>query len=122
MIQAKAISVLVACALSATGSLAQEAIYVSPQPFVAEGPLPIPRASLELRKGKPVAEQLQAYGKRAGWDVVWEAPDYAVERDLTINGDFETALVEFLKGANEAGVNVRAVFYRGNKVVRVTEF
>lgn len=88
---------------------------------VAAPPAPAP-ASLELRKGKPVFDQLRAYGKETGWDLVWEAPVYVVDRDMVVPGDFEAAVADFLKGANEAGTRMRAVFYRGNKTVRISEF
>lgn len=106
----------------AAAAAAQQAIAVSAQPFPGTTVLPIAPPALEMRKGKPVSEQLRAHGQRAEWDVVWEAPDYMLDRDMTIPGDFESAITHLLKGANEAGASVRAVFYRGNKVVRISEF
>jgi hypothetical protein len=81
-----------------------------------------PAASIELEKGKRVDDQLRSYGKRSGWDLVWQAPDYVLDKNMVIEGDFESAVLFFLKGANEAGTRLRAVFYRGNKTVRVMEF
>jgi hypothetical protein len=100
------------------------------KPFVEALPLvpftpPPPRPeqlALVLRKGEPVFEELRAHGQRNGWDVVWEAPTYLVERDMVVPGEFEAALEAFLKGANEAGTRIRAVFYRGNRTVRVSEY
>lgn len=85
-------------------------------------PAPPEKTSLVLHKGKPVVEDLRAYGQRTGWDLVWEAPTYLAERDVVVPGTFESALETFLKGANEAGTRIRAVFYRGNKTVRVSEY
>lgn len=85
-------------------------------------PAPPEQTSLVLRKGKPVVDELRAYGQRTGWDLVWEAPTYLAERDMVVPGTFESALEAFLKGANEAGTRFRAVFYRGNKTVRVSEY
>lgn len=83
-------------------------------------------APLELRKGKPVFEQLRVYGKQTGWDLVWggagEAPLYVLDRDWSGPPDFEAAIAHFLNGVNEAGIRLRATFYRGNKTVRVSEF
>lgn len=82
----------------------------------------VPAASFEIKKGKRVDEQLRAYGSRSGWDLVWQAPEYVLDQNMTIQGDFESSVLFFLNGANEAGARLRAVFYRGNKTVRVTEF
>lgn len=91
--------------------------------LVPRSPPPLPEElSLVLRKGRPVVDGLRAYGQKTGWDLVWEAPSYVAERDLVVPGDFESALASFLKGANEAGTRIRAVFYRGNKTVRVSEY
>lgn len=85
-------------------------------------PVPPEETSLVLHRGKPVVDELRAYGQRTGWDLVWEAPTYLAERDMVVPGTFEGALETFLKGANEAGTRIRAVFYRGNKTVRVSEY
>lgn len=85
-------------------------------------PLPVTVASFEIEKGKRVDEQLRSYGKRSGWDLVWQAPDFVLDQNMTIPGDFESSVLFFLRGANESGARLRAVFYRGNKTVRVTEF
>lgn len=90
-------------------------------PFAPPAPPPPPE-ELVLHKGKPVVDELRAYGQRTGWDLVWEAPTYLAERDMVVPGTFEGALETFLKGANEAGTRMRAVFYRGNKTVRVSEY
>lgn len=81
-----------------------------------------PTVVLELRKGKPIHEQLRAYGKQSGWELAWEAPEYVSPRDITVTGEFEAAIKQFLEGVNEAGTRMRATFYRGNKIVRVSEF
>ena len=94
----------------------------SMQAVAAPAAKPAAEAFLELRKGKPVFEALRAHGKETGWDLIWDAPVYVAERDIVVPGDFETALVAFLKGSNEAGTRMRATFYRGNKTVRITEF
>lgn len=90
-------------------------------PVVVDAPAaPIP--TFELVKGKRVDDQLRAFGKRSGWDLDWHAPEYVLDRNMVIQGDFEQAVLFFLKGTNEAGSRLRAVFYRGNKTVRVLEF
>lgn len=92
-------------------------------PFTpAHAPALTGEVSLVLQKGRPVMDGLRAYGQKTGWDLVWEAPAYVAERDMVVPGDFEAAVESFLKGANEAGTRIRAVFYRGNKTVRVSEY
>ncbi len=78
--------------------------------------------AFQLEKGKRVDEQLLAFGRKAGWTLVWQAPDYVLDQSMVLPGDFEASVVAFLQGANEAGIRLRATFYRGNKTVRVTEF
>lgn len=88
--------------------------------MAAVPPAPVP--TFELVRGKRVDEQLRDFGKRSGWDLIWQAPDFVLDQNMVIQGDFEPAVLFFLKGTNEAGSRLRAVFYRGNKTVRVTEF
>lgn len=90
-------------------------------PVVAAAP-PAAVPTFELVRGKRVDEQLRDFGKRSGWDLIWQAPDFVLDQNMVIQGEFETAVLFFLKGTNEAGSRLRAVFYRGNKTVRVTEF
>ncbi len=98
---------------------AAEALPVVP---FAPPPPPVEEVLLVLRKGKPVFDELRAYGQRKGWDLIWEAPVYVAGSDMVVPGEFEAAIETFLKGANEAGTRIRAVFYRGNKTVRVSEY
>ncbi len=95
----------------------------SPTQGQALAALPLaPLPTFQLEKGKRVDEQLLTYGRKAGWTLVWQAPDYVLDQSMILQGDFEASVVAFLQGANEAGIRLRATFYRGNKTVRVTEF
>lgn len=102
--------------IASLGTKPIETAVATPTPAV------VVQASFELVKGKRVDDQLRAYGKRSGWDLIWQAPEYVLDQNMTIQGDFESSVLFFLNGANEAGARLRAVFYRGNKTVRVTEF
>ena len=75
----------------------------------------------QIEKAKKIDQQLDSFAKQAGWTLVWNAPDYVLDQPMVLRGDFESALIAFLNGANEAGFRLRAVFYRGNKTVRITE-
>ncbi|MDI1236339.1 MAG: TcpQ domain-containing protein [Polaromonas sp.] len=135
---------LLTVASCATLMAGAQTIQVSNEPFVDKPVLPfaapnqpgaaskvapvataVPQAPIptfELVRGKRVDEQLRDFGKRSGWDLIWQAPDFVLDQNMVIQGEFETAVLFFLKGTNEAGSRLRAVFYRGNKTVRVTEF
>lgn len=107
----------------ASGVTAKPVIAPIAEPKTAVvAPAPAPAPSFELKKGKSVESQLLEFGKQSGWDLIWQAPEYVVDRNMMIQGNFENAVLSFLNGANEAGTRLRAVFYRGNKTVRVTEF
>ena len=82
----------------------------------------IVKAPLELKPNSPVDEQFRQFATRSGWNLMWQAPEYVLDHKTTIAGDFESALATFLKSANESGVRLRAMFFRGNKTVRVEEF
>lgn len=102
-----------------------EALAVTPVVAAVVTPVvvaPPPEPLFELEKGKSVEAQLRAYGKRAGWDLFWQAPEYVLDQNTTLASDFESSVIFFLKGTNEAGAHLQAVFYRGNKTVRITEF
>jgi len=110
-----------AATAAATAATAEAPLFSFVEPVPPPVPAPI-APTLKLEKGKRVDKQLLAYGKETGWDIDWQAPEFVLDKDMLIPGDFESALVFFLKGANEAGSRLRAVFYRGNKTVRVMEF
>ena len=76
---------------------------------------------LVIRQGHSVDEELRAYARPAGWDLIWEAGAYVAERELVVAGGFEAAVESLLQGVNESGIRMRAVFYRGNRTVRVWE-
>ncbi|MGI4846679.1 MAG: toxin co-regulated pilus biosynthesis Q family protein [Janthinobacterium lividum] len=63
---------------------------------------------------------LARWASAAGWQLVWELPvDYAVETRTVLPGSFEDAVGAVAKSMEGAEVPMKAVFYRGNKVLRV---
>ena len=76
----------------------------------------------QLFPGKGVSLQIQDIATASGWDVLWEASDFSLEKKLTLSGDFKQALTTLVEAANSSGTHLRATFYRGNKTVRVQEF
>lgn len=91
---------------------------VAAPPVAAASSAPL---QLVIRQGHSVDEELRAYARPAGWDLVWEAGPYVAERELVVAGGFEAAVASLLQGVNESGIRMRAVFYRGNHTVRVWE-
>lgn len=56
----------------------------------------------------------------AGWQLRWELPvDYAVEARTTVPGTFEEAVETVARSMETAEVPMKAIFYRGNKVLRI---
>ncbi len=56
----------------------------------------------------------------AGWQLSWEAPvDYAIDARATLTGSLESAVEAVVKSLFKVDVPVKAIFYRGNKVLRV---
>lgn len=77
---------------------------------------------IDLVKGKSIDQQFSRYATLTGWVLQWDASEYVLDNNHSIQGDFETALTTFLQATNESGSRLRATFYRGNKTVRVQEF
>lgn len=91
---------------------------------VAAPPAPPPPPpvveTMRLVKGKRIDEQLIELARKDGWTMYWNASEFILDQDAVMTGGFEMALTNFLRGANEAGAQLRADFYRGNKTVRIT--
>jgi len=58
----------------------------------------------------------------AGWQLVWELPvDYAIEAKTTVPGTFEEAIETVVRSMETAEIPMKAIFYRGNKVLRIVQ-
>jgi Toxin co-regulated pilus biosynthesis protein Q len=82
----------------------------------------IPTGFIELVKGKAVDRQFSEFAKLSGWTLIWDAPEFILDHNAVIKGEFVEAMSTFLKNTNESGSRLRPVFYHGNKTVRVQEF
>jgi hypothetical protein len=100
-----------------TGSSALDDVIGERMPPPKPEPVPF-----RLVKGFSVEEQLRVFAKAGGWDLAWQAPTWIVERDVQLTTDIDSSVAVLLKGANEAGTKLRAIFYRGNKTILITEF
>lgn len=82
-------------------------------------PAPKPMAALDVKK--TISAQMFTLAEAAGWRLIWDAPDFKLDVPVSISGDFMEAIMAVIDSANTAGARLRADFYRGNKIVRVTE-
>ncbi|WP_230411602.1 toxin co-regulated pilus biosynthesis Q family protein [Collimonas humicola] len=56
----------------------------------------------------------------AGWQLSWElSVDYAVEARTAVPGSFEEAVETVAKSMEGAEIPMKAIFYKGNKVLRI---
>ncbi|MEN3291433.1 MAG: hypothetical protein V7642_686 [Burkholderiales bacterium] len=63
---------------------------------------------------------LARWATSAGWQLVWELQvDYPVETRATLHGTFDEVVGMVAKSLEGSGVPVQAVFYAGNKVLRL---
>ncbi|WP_292933255.1 toxin co-regulated pilus biosynthesis Q family protein [Noviherbaspirillum sp.] len=63
---------------------------------------------------------LARWSAQAGWQLSWELPvDYTVEARTAIPGTFEEAVEAVAKSMSTAEIPLKAIFYKGNKVLRI---
>jgi Toxin co-regulated pilus biosynthesis protein Q len=63
---------------------------------------------------------LERWSQEAGWRLLWElGVDYRLDAPSTINGTFEEAVSTVVANMDRAEVPPKAIFYRGNHVLRV---
>ncbi|HEY0846348.1 MAG TPA: toxin co-regulated pilus biosynthesis Q family protein, partial [Noviherbaspirillum sp.] len=88
-----------------------------PSPEPAPPPAPAWQVSLEDRTVKNV---IARWSQRAGWQLNWEIGyDYPVLATAAINGTFEEAVESLVKSVGYSDAPITAVFYTGNRVIRV---
>lgn len=94
----------------------------------------LPLSGLPLGAAAPVADSwhialndrtlngaLSRWAAVAGWQLLWEMPvDYAVQANTTIPGKFEEAVALVVISMESAEIPMKAAFYQGNKVLRIT--
>ncbi|NRR33757.1 TcpQ domain-containing protein [Oxalobacteraceae bacterium] len=63
---------------------------------------------------------LARWAAKAGWQLVWELPvDYAVDSRTVVSGTFQQAVGLVAQGMAGAEIPLKAIFYAGNKVLRI---
>lgn len=100
----------------------QQTALVSVPPTVAVI-LPIKKTEpvWTLAAGRTVGQELQAWGDKAGWKVIWSMPkDWSVPASTSFSGDFPTVAADVIKTLAANGALVRAQFFEGNNTMVVT--
>jgi len=69
---------------------------------------------------KTLNATMARWAASAGWQLLWELPvDYAVEARTRVHGTFEEAVSIVARSMESAEIPMKAVFYQGNKVLRI---
>lgn len=96
---------------------------VAPVPVVAVAPQPPPVKTWTLVPSLTLRENVEAWGKQAGWDVSWVAADYGVTTAVSLTGAIDDEVsgpIPQLAAAYEtADQPLEFKFYAANRVVRV---
>jgi hypothetical protein len=71
-------------------------------------------------RDKTLKAALERWAQKAGWRLFWEmGVDYRIDAAMSIDGSFEDAVSAVVRNMEQADVPPRAIFYRGNQVLRV---
>ena len=94
------------------------AAYTAP---AAPAAVTTPASSWEIvPSDKTLNTALARWAAAAGWQLVWELPvDYAVDVRTEIRGGFMEAVELVAKSMETAEVPMKAIFYEGNRVLRI---
>lgn len=107
-----------ASSTSSAASKAATTADASPAPRAAAA---IPPMWEIVVSDKTLNAALSRWAAAAGWQLLWELPiDYAVEARTAVPGSFEEAVSTVTKSMETAEIPMKAIFYQGNKVLRIT--
>lgn len=71
-------------------------------------------------RDKTLKTALERWSHAVGWRLIWElSVDYRIDAAASIDGTFEEAITAVMKNMEHADVPPKAIFYRGNGVLRV---
>ncbi|MBO4301487.1 MAG: toxin co-regulated pilus biosynthesis Q family protein [Desulfovibrio sp.] len=66
--------------------------------------------------------QVERWAQLAGYLLIWKVSrDYYLQSPVEFTGTFQTALTKLFTGMQQRGNALRAIIYKGNNVVLVTE-
>lgn len=94
---------------------------LSPAPVTVDPNAPTPASGWEIAlTDKTLNAAIARWTRLAGWQLLWELPvDYEVEAQTFVPGTFEEAVAIVAKSMESAEVPMKAIFYKGNKVLRI---
>jgi len=69
---------------------------------------------------KTLNSTFSRWAATAGWQLLWELPvDYSIDARTTIHGTFAEAVESVAKSMGKTASPMKAIFYSGNKVLRI---
>lgn len=75
-----------------------------------------------LVAGRSIATQLAVIAKKSGWTLIWDTSDFQLEQEVSVSTDIVKTVQTIVESANGLDTRLKAAFYRGNNVIRVTEY
>jgi hypothetical protein len=114
----KAASAPAPTVLAAAAAIADQRGPTSVAPG-ANSKTPPPNWSLS-ENDRTLKAALERWSQIAGWRLLWElGVDYRIGAGARLDGKFEDAVSTVMQNLNQAEVPPKAIFYRGNHVVRI---
>lgn len=93
----------------------------TPELVVMKARPPVPANRWELsERDKTLKGVVERWAQDAGWRAFWELDvDYPIAATASIDGSFEEAVSTVVRSMDHADVPLKAIFYRGNQVLRM---
>lgn len=76
----------------------------------------------KLVPGRSIATQLAVIAKKSGWTLIWDTSDFQLDEEVSVSTDIVKTVQTIVESANGLDTRLKAAFYRGNNVIRVTEY
>lgn len=74
-----------------------------------------------LTANHTIGQDLQAWGEKAGWRIIWNLQkDWTIPASTIFTGEFPTVAAEVVKTLASNGALIHAQFFEGNKTMVVT--
>ncbi len=75
-----------------------------------------------INTGEKISSAFSRWVNDAGWGTLfWEAPEFVSELQIDLEGDLTDAITKIITSLRSQGHTVKAIFYGGNKVIRIVE-
>jgi hypothetical protein len=109
----------VPAALPASAAAARPVPVPTAMPAVAPAPVQARHWGLGERD-RTLKAAIERWSEEAGWRLFWElGVDYPIAAAASIGGNFEEAVATVVRSMEHADVPPKAIFYRGNQVLRM---